>query len=281
MAMRQASDPDQAMLQLRSIGQAAPSVSNREMVEVLQSSARNALMLLTGKKGLLTEVFTLKKEIIKLPEDDDGSNLKTAMEAELFNTSTAGGQKVGSICSVNRINSSNNDALSAVIVRLFGFAEMLAAKEADGSQRRETRSSSPLHQLITKILKLKRDTVARVHEDRQGASHGSNNLLSHQTQTSLQLLIPFQRSLVPKDEAFADCPYCGHKSVNLLEESLQFDSHNDNVLEGYQAKMKVWDKYQKEVDRADKSNGRKPPNPKDPITGQKMTRKPRVPGETV
>lgn len=283
MAMRQARDPHQAMRQLRSIGQATPSVSNHEMVEVLKSSAQKAVMKLTAKKRLLNEVFTLQEEILKLAEDDDGSNLKTVMEAELFNTITAGGRRKGSICSANMINSSNNETLSAVIVRLFSYAEMLqknhAAKQADGSRRRETRSSSPLHELIKKILELKRKTVHRVHEERQGASHGSNNLLPQQTQTSSQLLIPFHRNLVPKDEAFVSCPYCNHESVNLLEESLQFHSHNVKLLEDYQKRMKVWDTYLKEVDRAEKSKRSKPRYPIDPITGKEMTRKPRNPGK--
>jgi len=176
------------------------------------------------------------------------------------------------------IKHTTNENLSAVIVKLFGYAESLRhihhTKQGSGSLGRETRTSSPLHDLLKRILELKRDVGIRVREARQAAPHGSNNLSLHQTQSALQLSRPFNGSLLPADEALRKCPYCNHDSVNFVRESLSFQDNNETVLREYHEKMEVWDKYQREKERAEGSSNRAMPSlPK----GMKM--KPRAPGK--
>ena len=252
----------------------------QEMITVLKSSAQNALMKAEEKKKLLRKALELKNQILDLADDSGDSDLKANLASELFNTSTAGGATKGWICSKHAIKHTTNESLPAVIVKLFSYAESLRhihrTKQGSGSLGRETRTSSPLHDLLKRILELKHDVGIRVREARQAAPHGSNNLLLHQTQSALQLSRSFNGSLFPADEALGKCPYCNHDSVNFVQESLSFQENNETVLR----KMEVWDKYQREKERAEGVSNRAMPSlPKDPHTKREMKMKPRAPGE--
>ena len=198
--------------------------------------------------------MTLQKDIMKDANDID-KKYNTNLEESLANLIPS---------SKTVMKKMVNKELSKKVAGLFDACQMLKSKMSSRASRTNVKK-----RLIEEVLSIKEKVDSAVLYNVQNIE--SDPLLRGHKLTAIQRERKFGNNRIPKQEGLAQCLFCKHYSINEPLENDVIIEENRKCLEKFTIAKKVWDQYQKDLEKD--SNVPKPTHPHNP--NKTLNQKPR------
>ena len=210
-----------------------------DLVEVFESSGKNAIMKLGDKKKFMIRIFNNSKDFI-----EKAIILDTAINSTLTKTL----KRILPKSKTSISNGSNNELSKKLVELRNGFnllhldleeqEKSLTAATERLRNRLEPRKKSNILILLEEYSELMKTAVSNAKVNILNST--KNPYSSGITLTRQQREQTFNFVRIPKDESYRECLFCGHSSVNEPEENEQVVERNKELKNEYENKLKTW-----------------------------------------